>query len=123
MFSDPILAMDLIDIGANLGHEGFDHDLDAVLARARAAGVNRLVVTGASRAGSVRALELAKAHPGVLYATAIYLILRRAIVKLVIGLVLLSNAANLLIFTSSGLNWRSISFCVLMLKPVPILPV
>lgn len=62
--------MDLIDIGANLGHESFEHDLDAVLARARAAGVNRLVVTGASRAGSVRALELAKAHPGLLYATA-----------------------------------------------------
>ena len=41
---------------------------------------------------------------GVLYATAIYLILRRSIVKLVIGLVLLSNAANLLIFTSSGLT-------------------
>lgn len=62
--------MDLIDIGANLGHESFDHDLDAVLARARAAGVNRMVVTGASRAGSVRALELAQAHPGLLWATA-----------------------------------------------------
>ena len=62
--------MDLIDIGANLGHESFDHDLDAVLARARAAGVQRMVVTGASRAGSVRALELARAHPGLLWATA-----------------------------------------------------
>lgn len=62
--------MDLIDIGANLGHESFDHDLDAVLARARAAGVGRMVVTGASRAGSVRALELARAHPGLLWATA-----------------------------------------------------
>ncbi len=62
--------MDLIDIGANLGHESFDHDLDAVLARARAAGVNRLVVTGASREGSPRALELARAHPGLLFATA-----------------------------------------------------
>jgi len=41
---------------------------------------------------------------GVLYAAAIYLILRRSIVKLVIGLVLLSNAANLLIFTSAGLT-------------------
>jgi TatD DNase family protein len=62
--------MDLIDIGANLGHESFDHDLDAVLARAREAGVNRMVVTGASRAGSVRSLELARAHPGRLWATA-----------------------------------------------------
>ena len=62
--------MDLIDIGANLGHESFDPDLDAVLARAADAGVAQLVVTGASRAGSVRALELARAHPGRLFATA-----------------------------------------------------
>lgn len=41
---------------------------------------------------------------GILYSTAIYLILRRSIVKLVIGLVLLSNASNLLIFTASGLT-------------------
>ena len=62
--------MDLIDIGANLGHESFDPDLDAVLARAADAGVAQLVVTGASRAGSERALELARAHPGRLFATA-----------------------------------------------------
>jgi TatD DNase family protein len=62
--------MDLIDIGANLGHESFSHDLDAVLARARAAGVVQLVVTGASRDGSRQALALARAHPGLLYATA-----------------------------------------------------
>lgn len=41
---------------------------------------------------------------GVLYATAIYMVLRRSIVKLVIGLVLLSNAANLLLFTSAGMT-------------------
>ena len=40
---------------------------------------------------------------GGLYAAAIYMMLRRSIVKLVIGLVLLSNAANLLIFTAAGL--------------------
>jgi len=62
--------MQLIDIGANLGHESFVHDFDAMLERARAAGVARMVVTGASREGSPRALELAQAHPGVLYATA-----------------------------------------------------
>jgi TatD DNase family protein len=62
--------MQLIDIGANLGHESFAHDFDAVLARARAAGVVQMVVTGASRAGSAHALQLAQAHPGVLYATA-----------------------------------------------------
>jgi TatD DNase family protein len=62
--------MRLIDIGANLTHESFRHDLDAVLDRARAAGVGQMVVTGASRNDSVRALELARAHPGTLYATA-----------------------------------------------------
>lgn len=41
---------------------------------------------------------------GVLYATALYMMLRRSIVKLVIGLILLSNAANLLLFTSGGLT-------------------
>ncbi|RFA30363.1 cation:proton antiporter [Alkalilimnicola ehrlichii] len=40
---------------------------------------------------------------GGLYAAAIYMMLRRSIVKLVIGLILLSNAANLLIFTAAGL--------------------
>lgn len=61
---------DLIDIGANLTHESFAHDLDAVLARAAAAGVGRMVVTGASRQGSAAALALARAHPGRLFATA-----------------------------------------------------
>lgn len=62
--------MELIDIGANLGHESFAHDLDAVLQRARAAGVVQMVVTGASREGSRQALQIARAHPGFLYATA-----------------------------------------------------
>lgn len=60
----------LIDIGANLGHESFRDDLDAVLERAKAHGVVQLVVTGASREGSQRALELAQQYPGLLYATA-----------------------------------------------------
>jgi len=60
----------MIDIGANLTHDSFDHDRDQVLARARAAGVSRMIVTGASREHSPRALALACAHPGVLYATA-----------------------------------------------------
>ncbi len=62
--------MDLIDIGANLTHESFRHDLDAVLDRARTAGVAQMLVTGASREGSEQALALAHAHPGVLFATA-----------------------------------------------------
>ena len=60
----------LVDIGANLTHESFGHDLDAVLERAREASVHQLVVTGASREGSRHALELARAHPDRLFATA-----------------------------------------------------
>lgn len=40
---------------------------------------------------------------GFLYAVAIYLMLRRNVVRLVFGLVLLGHAANLLIFTAGGL--------------------
>lgn len=62
--------MELIDIGANLSHDSFDHDRDAVLQRARDAGIAQLIVTGASREHSPKALALAQAHPGLLYATA-----------------------------------------------------
>ncbi|MEX1057717.1 MAG: Na+/H+ antiporter subunit C [Natronospirillum sp.] len=41
---------------------------------------------------------------GILFGGAIYMMLRRSIVKLVIGLMLLSNAANLLIFAVSGMT-------------------
>ena len=62
--------MQLIDIGANLTHESFRPDFDQVLARAHANGVEQMVVTGASAAGSRMALALARANPGVLFATA-----------------------------------------------------
>ena len=41
---------------------------------------------------------------GGLYASAIYMILRRSLVKILIGIVLLSQATNMLIFTSPGLT-------------------
>ncbi|HLS04841.1 MAG TPA: TatD family hydrolase [Wenzhouxiangella sp.] len=62
--------MELIDIGCNLTDESFDHDRDAVIEAARAQGVVQIIVTGASEDGSLKALELAKARPGSLYATA-----------------------------------------------------
>ena len=40
---------------------------------------------------------------GVLYAISVYLMLRRSIVKLLFGLLVLGNATNLLIFTSARL--------------------
>lgn len=55
----------LVDIGANLAHDSFDADREAVLARARAAGVGHIVVTGSSADSSRRALELCRAHPGL----------------------------------------------------------
>jgi TatD DNase family protein len=59
----------LTDIGANLTHASFREDLDEVLARARAAGVATIMVTGTSVADSRAAALLAERHAG-LYATA-----------------------------------------------------
>ena len=41
---------------------------------------------------------------GLLFAAAFYMMLRRSIVKLVMGLIILSNAANLVIFTVAGMT-------------------
>jgi multicomponent Na+:H+ antiporter subunit C len=41
---------------------------------------------------------------GALYAAGLYMMMRRSIVKLIIGLVLIGHAANLLIFTVTGLE-------------------
>lgn len=41
---------------------------------------------------------------GGLYAAGLYMMLRRSLVKLLVGLILLSHAANLLIFTAAGLS-------------------
>jgi TatD DNase family protein len=60
----------LIDIGINLTHHSYDNDRDAVMARAAAAGVVQMVVTGASGEGSRKAVALAHLHPGGLFATA-----------------------------------------------------
>jgi TatD DNase family protein len=59
----------LVDIGINLTHDSYDSDRDAVMARAAAAGVVQMVVTGASAEGSRKAVALAHAHPRTLHAT------------------------------------------------------
>ncbi len=41
---------------------------------------------------------------GLLFSGAFYMILRRSIIKLVMGLIILSNAANLVIFTVAGMT-------------------
>lgn len=62
--------MQWIDIGANLTHESFELDRDAVIERARRNGVVQMIVTGASIASSREALALARRHAGTLFATA-----------------------------------------------------
>lgn len=62
--------MELIDVGANLAHDSFDDDRDAVLSRAAAAGVTRLVLTGSSIQSNQDALLLARSRPGQLWSTA-----------------------------------------------------
>jgi TatD DNase family protein len=60
----------LVDIGLNLAHDSFDHDRDALLARAHDAGVDFMLITGSSLDSSRAAIELSKQHPGTLRATA-----------------------------------------------------
>ena len=60
----------LVDIGANLTHSSFSHDLAQVIANAQHKGVAAMIVTGASAEGSQAALALARQYPGYLYATA-----------------------------------------------------
>lgn len=60
----------MIDIGANLAHDSFDRDRDAVLARATAAGVTHIVLTGSCFDSNARSLALARAQPRALSCTA-----------------------------------------------------
>ena len=60
----------LIDIGANLAHDSFDDDRDAVMQRAADAGVSTMIVTGSSDSSNIRAAELAEASDGELFSTA-----------------------------------------------------
>jgi TatD DNase family protein len=63
-------AAQFIDIGINLGHDSYDVDRDAVIARAEAASVVQMIVTGATIPGSREAIHLARSRPGKLFATA-----------------------------------------------------
>src|SRR5213592_2815975 len=55
----------LIDTHCHLGDAAFDPDRDAVLERARGAGVGHVVVVGTTVEDSERALALARARPGL----------------------------------------------------------
>jgi TatD DNase family protein len=58
----------LVDIGVNLAHDSFHPDRAEVIARARATGVERMIVTGSSLSSSADAVRLAQSDPG-LFAT------------------------------------------------------
>ncbi|HSN72437.1 MAG TPA: TatD family hydrolase [Steroidobacteraceae bacterium] len=60
----------LFDIGLNLAHDSFDHDREAVFARALDAGVTRMLVTGSSFASIPAAISLVHRWPAHLRATA-----------------------------------------------------
>jgi TatD DNase family protein len=56
----------IIDSHSHLQHPAFDPDRDAVLERAREAGITRIVVPGWDRASSEAAVALAATHPDLL---------------------------------------------------------
>ena len=65
-----MIATSLIDIGINLAHDSFNADREEVIARAAAAGVVQMIVTGSGGESTRQAIEMARTHAGVLFATA-----------------------------------------------------
>lgn len=64
--------MNLVDIGANLSHESFQHDLDEVVESALASGLSHIIITGTDQASNEAALAMAKAQPQIFSSTAGY---------------------------------------------------
>jgi TatD DNase family protein len=60
----------LVDIGANLSHAAFSHDLDRVIADAQAAGVGHIIATGTDLESTAAALGLADKYTDFLSVTA-----------------------------------------------------
>jgi TatD DNase family protein len=61
---------DIVDIGVNLAHRSFQSDRKEVIARAIAAGVRTMIITGTSLASSEAAVRMARECPKHLFATA-----------------------------------------------------
>lgn len=59
-----------VDSHAHLADAAFDADRDAVIERARLTGCAAILAIGTGPADSRRSLDLARAHPGFVYATA-----------------------------------------------------
>lgn len=58
----------LIDTHAHLWFPDFENDLEEVMARAKAAGVEKMIVPGTDEESNRKAIELARQYPGVVYA-------------------------------------------------------
>ncbi len=59
----------MIDIGANLSHESFRDDFDAVISRAKQAKIEKLILTGTDVESNQRSIELCQLYPEYLYST------------------------------------------------------
>jgi TatD DNase family protein len=59
----------LIDIGANLSHESFRDDFDTVIARARQAKIEKIILTGTDIESNQKAIDLCQDYPEYLYST------------------------------------------------------
>lgn len=70
MIDDENLPGELIDIGLNLTHDSFDVDRAALIDRAVAVGVTRMLITGSCIANSTAASLLAQQQPQRLRSTA-----------------------------------------------------
>ncbi|MDO4570418.1 MAG: TatD family hydrolase [Planctomycetia bacterium] len=62
----------MFDTHCHLDDEAFEQDLDVVIARAHAAGVERMLAPGTTIASSRRCIEIASANPSVFAAVAIH---------------------------------------------------
>ena len=62
--------MNLVDIGANLSHESFSDDLDAVVTAAQAAGVSHIIITGTDQKSNQAGFSLSQARPEIFSCTA-----------------------------------------------------
>jgi TatD DNase family protein len=60
----------MIDIGVNLTNARFDKDRDALILRAKTAGISAMLVTGTNISESQNAAQLSAQYPNYLYSTA-----------------------------------------------------
>lgn len=60
----------MIDIGVNLTNTRFDKDRDALILRAKTAGISAMLVTGTNISESQNAAQLSAQYPNYLYSTA-----------------------------------------------------